>query len=56
MYIYFLKKYDCVKLGKFSSKKCKVSFFAKYIHRLNFDAQRQKSHDVTNDVNVDFLI
>ena len=30
MYTYFLKKYDCVKLGKFKSKKCKVSFFAKY--------------------------
>ena len=31
MYTYFLKKYDCAKLGKFLSKKCKVSFFAKYI-------------------------
>ena len=30
MYTYFLKKYDCVKLGNFLSKKCKVSFFAKY--------------------------
>ena len=32
MYTYFLKKYDCVKLGNFLSKKCKVSFFAKYIY------------------------
>ena len=31
MYTYFLTKYDCVKLGKYLSKKCKVSFFAKYI-------------------------
>ena len=31
MYTYVLKKYDCVKFGKFLSKKCKVSFFAKYI-------------------------
>ena len=30
MYTYFLKKYDCVKFGKFLSEKCKVSFFAKY--------------------------
>ena len=33
MYTYFLKKYDCLKLGKFLSKKCKVSFFAKYIYK-----------------------
>ena len=33
MYTYFLKKYDCDKLGIFLSKKCKVSFFAKYIFR-----------------------
>ena len=25
MYTYFLEKYDCVKLGNFLSKKCKVS-------------------------------
>ena len=30
MYTYFLKKYDCVKLGMSLSKKCKVSFFAQY--------------------------
>ena len=30
MYTYFLKKYDCAKLGKFLSKKCKDSSFAKY--------------------------
>ena len=37
MYTYFLKKYDCVKLGKFLSKKCKVSFFAKYIYQISIE-------------------
>ena len=31
MYTYFLMIYDCGKLDKLLSKKCKVSFFAQYI-------------------------
>ena len=31
MYTYFLKKYDCVKLGMSLSKNCKVSFLLSII-------------------------
>ena len=45
MYTYFLKKYDCVKLGKFLSKKCKVSFFFLLsIYSKNKGAELSLSH------------
>ena len=31
IYTYFSKKFVCVKLGDFSSKNCKLSFFVQYI-------------------------
>ena len=31
-------------------------YYFETIHCLNFNTQRQKRHDVTNDVNVNFLI
>ena len=32
IYTYFSKKFVCVKLGDFLSKKCKLSFFVQYIY------------------------
>ena len=34
----------------------RVSLEAKYLHVLNFNMQRQKHYDVTDDVKVNFLI